>query len=87
MPTGSELSALERLLRPLSRTMAKDLARALVDMEADEDTQARYEELADRRTEGKLSEKENMELESIVRANTLLGILKVEARHILAQSS
>ena len=83
MATGTEMSALERLLRPLARGLTAELARALVNMRADEETQARYDELASKRTEGQLTPPEQVELEAIVRANTLLGVLKAEARTLL----
>ena len=86
MPTGKETSALERLLRPLSQNFTLELARALVGIQADAETQARYDELAGRRTEGQLSPDEQAELESIVRANTLLGVLKAEASAFLAHA-
>ena len=86
MPTGNATSALERLLRPLSRSFTVELARALVNVQADAESQARYDKLADRRTERRLTPDEQAELESIVRANTLLGILKAEAQAFLAQA-
>jgi len=79
-------TALERLLRPLSQNLTVELARALVGVQADAETQARYEELADKRTEGQLTPAEQAELESIVRANTLLGVLKTEAHAFLAHA-
>jgi hypothetical protein len=86
MANGSEFSALERLLRPLSREFTLELARALVKIQADEETQARYEVLAEKRTEGQLTADELVELESIVRANTLLGVLKAEAHALLSDA-
>jgi len=86
MPTGKETSALERLLRPLSHNFTAELARALVNVQADAETQARYDELAGKRTEGQLTPDEQAELESIVRANTLLGVLKAEAHTFLAHA-
>lgn len=77
-------SALERLLRPLSRELTLDLARALINVQADAETQARYDELADKCSAGVLTPEEQAELESIVRANTLIGVLKAEARAFLA---
>lgn len=79
-------TALERLLRPLSQNLTVELARALVGLQADAETQARYEELADKRTEGQLTPAEQAELESMVRANTLLGVLKTEAHAFLAHA-
>jgi hypothetical protein len=83
MANGASTSALERLLRPLSRELTLDLARALINVKADAETQARYDELADKRSAGDLAPDEQTELESIVRANTLLGVLKAEARALL----
>jgi hypothetical protein len=84
MANGASASALGRLLRPLSRELTADLARALVNLKADAETQARYDELADKRSTGQITADEQGELESIVRANTLLGVLKAEARAFLA---
>ena len=86
MPNNAGITALERLLRPLSRQMTAELARALANIEADEEMQARYEQLAGRRTEGSLTPDETAELESLVRANTLPGVLKAEAHLFLRQS-
>jgi hypothetical protein len=79
--------ALEKFLRPMARGLSTELARALVNLTADEETQARYDLLADRRTEAQLTPAEQEELESLVRVNTLLGILKAEARAVLAKAA
>jgi hypothetical protein len=86
MPNAGDTTALERLLRPLSRQMTVELARALTQVEADGETQARYDQLASRHTDGQLTPEEHAELESLVRANTLLGILKAEARRFLTHA-
>ena len=83
---NGQITALERLLRPLSQKLTVELARALVGIQADADTQARYDELAGKRTEGQLTATEQAELEAIVRANTLLGVLKTEAHAFLAHT-
>lgn len=59
--------------------MSAELARALVNLHADEQTQARYDELASLRTECRLTVPEQEELEAMVRANTLVGLLKAAA--------
>lgn len=86
MANGSETTALERLLRPLSRTLTVELARALVSVQADAETQARYDQLAGQHTAGTLNPAELAELESIVRANTLLSVLKAEAQGFMAHT-
>ena len=85
MIAATETSALTRLLHPLSRTLSEELAVALVRLEADEATQSRYDELAAKSTEGQLSPEERVELDALVEANTLLGVLKAEAELALSE--
>jgi hypothetical protein len=82
---NGEMTAFERLVRPLSQNLTVELARALIGVQADAETQSRYDELGDKRTEGRLAPAELAELESMVRANTLLGVLKTEAHALLAR--
>jgi len=63
--------------------MSAELARALVNLQADGQTQARYDELATLRNEGRLTAPEQEELEAMVRANTLVGLLKAAAMSAL----
>ena len=83
MAGPKDLNSLERLLRPLRRELSVELADALLRLTADAEVQARYEELADKNTEGTLSKHEKSELESLVRANSILSLLKAEARAFL----
>jgi hypothetical protein len=76
---NSSATALERLLRPLAPTLTPAQARALVTLRADEEAQNHHDELASKRTEGRLTPDEQAGLGSIVRANTVLGVLKAEA--------
>ena len=86
MKTGGETTALEKLLRPLPLQFTTDLARALVNLRADSEVQSRYDKLSEKRTEGSLSPAEIEELEAMVRANTLLGLLQAEARLVLSHT-
>ncbi len=83
MMNDNATSALERLLRPLSSTLTTELAHALIGVHADAETQVRYDELAQKRSQGEMTAEDQAELEAMVRANTLLGVLKVEARAFL----
>lgn len=85
MKTHGDTVTLEKFLRPPARGLSPELARALVHLTADEETQARYDALAEKRTEGQLTPAELEELESLVRVNTFLGVLKVEAQAVLAK--
>jgi len=83
MEDDADQSSLQRLLRPLRRELTGDLAAALLRMEADAETQERYEDLAERNTEGHLTAAEQQELASFVRANLMVSVLKAEARAFL----
>jgi hypothetical protein len=86
MKNGGETSALEKLLRPLPLQFTSDLACALVNLRADSEVQSRYDQLSEKRTEGALTPAELEELEAIVRANTLLGLLQAEAQSVLGRT-
>jgi hypothetical protein len=85
MPSNTEFGALQRLLRPLRRDLTIQLADSLVHLKADPEVLARYDRLADKNTLGTLTSRERTELESLVRANSLLAVLKAEARAFLKQ--
>ena len=84
MTTSLEPTALGRLLRPMSQSMSRELARELVSLKVEEDTQQRYEYLATGRREGTLTTYEEAELQDLVQVNSVLSMLKVEARLLLA---
>jgi CRISPR/Cas system-associated endonuclease Cas1 len=81
--SANDIASLGRLLRPLRRELSLQLADALLRLKADAAVQARYDRLATKNTEGKLTSKERAELESLVRANSILTLLKAEARAVV----
>jgi hypothetical protein len=87
MPDMTDKSSLELLLRPLRLGLNAELAALLLRMQADDEVQTRYENLAERNTEGQLSAAEKDELDLMVRANALLSVLKAEARAFLQHPS
>lgn len=78
-------SVLDRLLDPVGQSLTPDVARALLAIRADEDTQARIDELADKCTEGTLTEVERGEYQAYVAAIDLVTILQAKARRVLAR--
>jgi len=84
-PRSTVRGSLERLLRPLRRELSAELADALLRLKADAEVQARYDELAGKNTEGALTAEERAELASLVQANSILSLLKAEARAFLQQ--
>mgnify|MGYP001569932707 CR=1 FL=1 len=83
MIDAEDIRSLERLLLPIRRELTAEVAGALLRMRADEEVQACYEELAAKNTEGTLTAEERNELASLVRVNSLLGVLMAEARAFL----
>jgi hypothetical protein len=87
MTDPTDKSSLEQLLRPLRRGLNSELAGLLLRMQADEEVQARFEDLAERNTGGQLNQAELDELALMVRANALLTVLKAEAQAFLLHSN
>jgi hypothetical protein len=78
MANVNDVNSLERLLRSLRRELSAELADALLRLKADAEVQARYDELAGKNTDGALSAEERAELESLVRANSILSLLRLK---------
>lgn len=80
----SPLSAiLGRLLEPVGHCLTPEGARELVNLKVDDVVQARLEALADKCTEGELSDDERIEYETYVRAIEFIGVLQAHARRML----
>ena len=87
MATRSETVAFELGIRPLMEIVLPDKAAAIISFRADPQLQARIEELAQKSTEGKLTEEERAEYAGFVRANKFVAILKRQARHLTTEPS
>ena len=79
-------AVLDRFLEPVRQSLSLEQARRLAEFRADESTQARLNELADKCKEGTLSDTERGEYEAYVEAGDLIAILQAEAREILANA-
>ncbi len=77
---------LDRLLDPVGRCLTPEVARALVALRLDPATQAHLDELADKSTEGRLSEAERAEYQAYVSALDPIAILQSKARRLLAST-
>ena len=76
---------LSRMLRPLAGGLRDELLQAVAALQCDPADEARYHALAERNAEGVIAPDERRELEAIVSANTLLSVLRAEARAALRQ--
>ena len=80
-------ATLDRLVEPVVRTLTPDVAKALVDLRADPDLQARMDELAEKCNEGKLTSDEREEYETSIRFGNFIAILQAKARILLKRGS
>jgi hypothetical protein len=78
-------SVLSQLLEPVGRLMPLEFARELAALKATPEVQARIDELADKCTEGLLTEVERAEYDAYVDAIDVISILQAQARSVLAR--
>jgi hypothetical protein len=78
---------LDRLLEPVGNRMPLEYAKELVEFRAGPDVQARIDELADKCTEGELTDAERDEYDDYLQAIHLIGILQRKARRVLANGA
>ena len=79
-------AVLDRFLEPVRQCLSLEQARRLAEFRADDATQARLDELADKCKEGTLSETERRDYEAYVEAGDLIAVLQAKAREILAHA-
>jgi hypothetical protein len=77
------MTVLARLLEPIGHCFTPEVAQAVVDLRADPAVQSCLEDLADKSTEGTLSEDERTEYETYVHAIDFIAVLQSQARRIL----
>ena len=82
MATSPEAAAFELGIRPLLQIVFPDKLDAILRFRPSTELQARIEELAEKSTEGGLSDVERAEYEGYVRANKFVAILQRQARRI-----
>jgi hypothetical protein len=83
MDTSSEFAAFDRGVGPLMQIVLPEKAEAVIGFRADPQLQARIEELAEKSTEGELTEAEKSEYAGYVRANKFVAILQRQARRLI----
>jgi len=83
MATSSEMAAFDRGVRPLMQIVLPEKAEAVIGFQADPELQERIEALAEKSTEGQLTEAERSEYAGYVRANKFVAILQQHARRLI----
>jgi hypothetical protein len=87
MATPSETAAFDRGVRPVMQIVLPEKAEALISFRPDPELQARIDELAEKSTEGQLTEEEQAEYAGYVRANKFVAILQRQARRLIASQA
>lgn len=85
--TTTTQNVIGQMLEPVFRTLPPDVARRIVDLEADEQIQRRVEQLARKANEDELTQEERREYESYIRAGNFLATLQAIARRMLNQTT
>ena len=78
-------TTLDRLIEPVVQILTPPVARALIQLRADPEVQARMDELAERSNEGRLTLEEREEYETSIRFGNYLAILQAKARRLLKE--
>ena len=71
------------MVAPIGKVLTPDAARAILAVRADDETQSRIDELADRSTDGSLSPEERAEYLEYVSLFNLLALLQSKAHSVL----
>jgi len=86
MSTATQ-NVIGQMLEPVFQTLPVDIARRIAELEADEASQRRVEELARKANEGELTSAEHQEYESYISAANFLATLQAIARRTLSQTT
>lgn len=84
MATRQETEAFDRAVRPVLQIVLPEKAEAILNFRTDPKLQARIERLADKSTEGQLTEAQRAEYAGYVRANKFVAILRRQARQLVS---
>ena len=78
---------LDRLFDPIAQCLTPEVARALVNLRAQPDVQARIDELAEKCNDGELTPVELAEYQDIVEAIDFISLLQAKARARLVRAA
>jgi hypothetical protein len=87
MSIVTESSAFDLGVAPMLRIVLPDRAESVLQFRPDPALTARIDELAEKSTEGELTEEERAEYAGYVRANKFVSILKLQAERLKASDS
>jgi hypothetical protein len=85
MNSNPKTDVMDRVLDPFTECLTPDVARRIVDLRADDQTQARVDELAEKANEGRLSPADADEYSRYREAFHFVTILQAKARQLLSK--
>ncbi len=85
MSRPDQEAILDRVLEPITNCLTPDVAAKLVALRADDQIQARVDELAEKANEGTLSKEERTEYDRYRDAFHFVTILQAKARELLSK--
>ena len=84
MPTTTYL---DRFLEPMTEALTPEVARVIINLRADEETEAEVQRLREKANEGKLTADEEASYKDFVDAVDVISIIQSKARRYLARHS
>ncbi len=81
------LSYLDRFLDPLTDTLTLESAASLLALRADDEVEARVDELCRKANEGTLTSAEDAEYKDFIEAVQVVSIMQAKARRFLSQQA
>jgi hypothetical protein len=79
-------SLLDRIFEPFAEVLTPESAARFVAVRADDEVQRRIDELADKCTEGQLTDDEREEYDAYIQAIDFISIMQSKARQVLQRS-
>lgn len=80
------METLDRLLDEFGECLTPEVAGRIAALRAHPQAQKRLDELAEKNSNGELTDDEAAELEAYIRAGELISILQMKARSVLSRS-
>lgn len=80
-------AVLDDLFDPVSRCLTPEVAARIAGLRASPHVQQKLDELAEKSTEGTLTDAERSEYETYVRAINFIGLLQAKARSVITATA
>jgi len=82
-----ESSVIDRLIDPVGQCLTPEVAGRIASLRADDQLQARVDELADKANEGTLTDDERSQYEQYVSFSQFVTLLQIKARNLVDRTT